>query len=98
MLENVLRGSVLRVSFTGKDELDRMFIVVNQFQQTVEIGEQEIPAFVSSDPTCKADGQYVRREKLACVFVFVNCFKTSRFFDTCFFTNECDEQILERLM
>jgi hypothetical protein len=56
ILQNLFADAVLRMRFSGENELHGTFRVVNHFQKSVQIRRQQIPAFVSGDAARETDG------------------------------------------
>ena len=55
-----LSCSIVRVSFTCKQELYRIIRIVHDLRKTIQVGEQQVCTFVSSKTTAETNQQCVR--------------------------------------
>ena len=74
-LDQLLAGLVGRVGLAGEDELHRVVGVVDQFEEVIEVLEEQVGPLVRGEPAGKADRQRVgiehRPRGLDDGFVFV---------------------------
>ena len=59
-LNQALACSIVRVSFTCKQELYRIIRIVHDLRKTIQVGEQQVCTFVSSKTTAETNQQCVR--------------------------------------
>ena len=59
LLDESLTGTVVRVSLTGKEELDGIVGVVDNLGQTIEVGKQQVGTLVGSEATAETDEQRI---------------------------------------
>ena len=59
-LDELLAFVISRMSFSCEDELHRTVVVMQQFQQTLTVTQQQSSAFVSCKTSGKTDSEYIR--------------------------------------
>ena len=58
-IDEVLAGTIGRVSLAGEDELHGELLVVHNLGQTVEVGKEKVCALVCGEAACETDDESV---------------------------------------